>query len=219
MKIIFLSLLFCVCAFADEPKPIGYINDFAHIYSSTYVEKLDRELRKLSQNGGPEIAIVTLLSTNQKSIETQAHILFDAWSIGKKQEDNGLLLLIVPSEKAMRIELGYGLEPKLPDHICGNIIRDILAPHFKAEQYEEGTTKALEFIVQRIGAPLPEQNNADWIIPIVIFAILLIWLFRPVWGGHHYRHTRTSNWSGGSGGGFGGFGGGRGGGGGASGRW
>jgi len=203
-------------------NPVGHVSDFAQLLRPETVANLEETLRNFEARTGSEIAVVTIdTHGSDETIETYAVKLFEKWGIGKKGQDNGLLLLIARDDREMRIEVGYGLEPIITDIESSRIIREVLTPAFQTGDYDGGVTRAIERIMGDIGrgeAP-PEKNNY-W--PIIIFIIIwlilfiiarrnkskIIWFPGPPRGGGHS-----------SGGGFGGFGGGMSGGGGASGRW
>jgi uncharacterized protein len=106
---------------AEFPPPSGYVNDFASILSSSVKAELEQELQDFKQTSGHEIALVTLKSLQGDSIENVAVAIFEQWGIGTKEKDNGVLLLVAPQERKLRIEVGYGLESVLTDSRAGHI--------------------------------------------------------------------------------------------------
>ena len=85
-----------------------------------------------------QLAVVTVPSLRGETVEAYAHELFNEWGIGKKGVNNGVLLLVAPTERRMRIEVGYGLEPLLTDSVCGEIRDQAIIPHFKNNDYAGG---------------------------------------------------------------------------------
>lgn len=180
---------------------------------------MEEKLRVLAQNKGPEIALVTLPSLENKPIEMVARELFDSWRIGKLDKDNGLLLLIAMKERKVRIETGYGLEAQITDGVAGQIIREQLAPELTKGNYEIGTTQALNAITYKLElTPMPPKKSKDyqWLV-FVIAVVFILLMSRRSSRGKGGPFISGRGFPGGSGSGFGGFGGGRGGGGGASG--
>ena len=92
-------------------------------------------LRDVEQQTTAEIAVVTVPSLDGMTVEEYASRLFKAWGIGKKGRDNGVLVLVAPTEHKMRIEVGYGLEAVLPDGLAGQIVRTECLPRFKEGDY------------------------------------------------------------------------------------
>jgi len=227
---------------ASFPNPVGYVNDFAHILSSNDIARLTDLITELERKTTSEIAIVTLDRIPEGDIESYAVDLFAAWGIGKKGEDNGLLLLVSVSERLIRIEVGYGLEGTITDGMAGEVIRQKIAPSFQKGNFGEGLFQGAAALANLIAkekgvelaaiSSLPEEYygmaredsthsrrvglNLLYLFLILFFLggrfFFLPWLFF-IGGGFWGRG------GGGFGGGFGGFGGGTSGGGGATGRW
>ncbi|MDR0676229.1 MAG: TPM domain-containing protein [Elusimicrobiota bacterium] len=231
--ILILILLFLQVNFLYS-KTNGFIIDEVKIITDQDKDNINQIATSLYNKTTAEIAIITIQSLKDETIEKKAVDIFEKYSIGTKDADNGVLLLIAIDEQELRIEVGYGLEGILNDRKAGDIIRNIIIPEFKKGNFSSGIfngfleiTKivasnynlALEDITQiKKNTENNESNDiADVIIAILFVAFILIFLrFGFFLGGGIGRGPR-----GGSGfGKFGGFGGGgRSGGGGASGRW
>jgi uncharacterized protein len=136
--VVALLLVAPVVVRAAFPKPIGYVNDFAALLDAGARAELDVLLRETEQATTAEIAIATVTSLDGLTVEDYANQLFQEWGIGKKASDNGVLVLVAPNEREMRIEVGYGLEPVLPDGLAGEIIRTEFLPEFKSGNYGAG---------------------------------------------------------------------------------
>ena len=106
----------------------------------TQVEAIVREAERITS---AEIAVATVSSLEGMSVEEYANTLFHLWGIGKKDRDNGVLVLVAPNERQVRIEVGYGLEPILPDGLAGEIIRTEILPRFRENDYSGGTLAAI----------------------------------------------------------------------------
>jgi uncharacterized protein len=246
LAILITLFLLQVLSFGKEtsfPKPVGYVNDFAHLISSSDVARLTSLITELEQKTTSEIAIVTLESIPEGDIEGYAVDLFEAWGIGKKGEDNGLLILVGVGEQLIRIEVGYGLEGIITDGLAGEVIRQKIAPSFQKGEFGEGLFNGTAVLANLIASEkgvkllalssLPQEYyemaggasshprrvvvNLLYLFLILLFLggrfFLFPWLFFMGGGGYWGRG------GGGFGGGFGGFGGGMSGGGGATGRW
>lgn len=168
---------------AGFPEPVGYVNDFAGIFSGEFQKSLEEELSHFEKETTAEIAVVTIESLGDDSIEEYAVRLFEEWKIGKKEKDNGLLLLVAVKERKVRIEVGYGLEPIITDGRAGRIIREKIVPNFKKENYEEGIKLAVEEIEDYIrkgeppkGAEATQEKLSSFFIFILLGSLVLVFI-------------------------------------------
>ncbi|HZQ19676.1 MAG TPA: TPM domain-containing protein [Terriglobales bacterium] len=222
---------------AAEPisqlHPSNYVNDFAHVLQPDTEAQLNDLCQQIDQKAKAQIAVVTINSLDGQDIESYAVDLFKKWGIGNKSTNRGVLILIAVKDHRYRTEVGYGLEPILPDGKVGGIWRESV-PLLKQGDYNEAigqtTEKVASVIAHDAGVEVtgasetPRESTPPRSIPIggifflIIIAIIVLatplrkvlfwWLLLgggPRWGGG-YR----GGWGGG---GFGGFGGGGGGGG------
>lgn len=147
-----IASVLCVLALATVvraafPTPTGRVTDAAGVFSAGGREQADARITSAEQaSGGAEIAVVTVSSLDGMSVEEYANTLFNQWGIGKKGSDNGVLLLVAPTERAVRIEVGYGLEAILPDGLAGDIIRTQALPAFRDGRFEVGILDVLNRI-------------------------------------------------------------------------
>ncbi len=148
---------------ADFPKAQGPVNDFAELLSDAQEEQLRRLLGGIEAETSAEIALVTVPSLDGLPVEDYATRLFSLWGIGRAQLDNGVLILVAPNEREMRIEVGYGLEGVLPDGLAGDIIRTEFVPRFQVDDYPggivAGTTRVAE-VVRRQHLLTPDERRA-----------------------------------------------------------
>jgi uncharacterized protein len=237
-----------VCFAKEEyPSPKGYVNDFANIVPQSVELQITRIIKELEQKTGAEVALATFQSIPHGDLEGFAVKLYEDWGIGKREQDNGVLILLVMDERRIRIEVGYGLEHVLPDGLCGEIIRTQMVPLFKEGRFGEGlylaTFRIASIISEKQGVeisglqhvphkeeistkPRPVGGGLLKLFSLLFFLILILglrsfffpfFLFGTLSGGYWSGGGYTGR--GGFGGGFGGFGGGISGGGGASGSW
>lgn len=229
-----LLLLAAVPVPAVPDRPQGYVSDFAGILDERVEQEISSFISQTESKTSAEIAVVTVSSLEDKSVEEYAHEIFNAWGIGKKGKDNGVLLLVAPNERKMRIEVGYGLEPILPDGLAGQIIREQFVPAFKSGDFPGGILSGVERITEIISKGEPASKTVfDWRSSGMLRLLLLSVISILIIGRANRKGRGRSGvwiWGGGSGGGFsggsfsgggggGGFGGGSSGGGGASGSW
>lgn len=154
MDLLMAIALSCHVA-AALPNPQGRINDFAKILDPATTLTLQRLVDDVERTTTAELAVVTVPSLEGQPVESYAHALFQSWGIGKQDKHNGVLFLVAPVERKMRIEVGYGLEPILPDGLCGHIIRQDCLPAFKRGQFAEGTRQGVQRLADliRTGEP------------------------------------------------------------------
>ena len=165
------------------PSPAGHVNDFANIVSDSVETELNNTISQYEKSSSHEIAVVTLDSLEEDVIENVAVELFEQWGIGKKDQDNGILLLIAPNERELKIEVGYGLEPVLTDSRAGTIIREKITPEFKKEDYDAGILNGVNAIITVIGEDPTAFDEVPNIIPdagqldsLIFLGIILIYL-------------------------------------------
>lgn len=193
--------------------PVGFVNDYAALLSPQVKESLETDLDVFEKQTGSEIAVVTIPSLEGESIEEYALTLFEEWNIGKEVQDNGLLLLIAKEDRAIRIEVGYGLEAHITDGRAGRIIRDDITPAFQEGNYDEGVKKGVKSITTFILAGEPEQpqeqvqDTISRVLPWIFdnqFSFFLF-IFLLIYAVNYMARTK-SIWAGGLfGGGLGAF--------------
>jgi uncharacterized protein len=197
--LVFILLLCVPAAHADQIKnlkPQGYVNDFAGVLSEQAKAKLTALCTEVDQKAHAQIAVVTISSLEGESIEQFSIDLATAWGVGPKQSARGVMILLAPNDRKDRIEVGYGLEPILPDGKTGGFGREAV-PFLRQNDYSD----AVLLITQRIASviaedqkvtldtnpnvsvPEPESNHSPSpfgnLFGIILFAIFI---FFPVLG-------------------------------------
>ncbi len=142
-KCLFLAIFFFLCLpFAahglEVPNLQGYVNDYAGMISPPARLKIEEALRAFEQSDSTQIVILTVPSLEGQNIEEFGIKVGEAWKIGKKGKDNGILFIVSKQERKIRIEVGYGLEGKLTDLTAGRIIDLVIKPRFKQEDFDGG---------------------------------------------------------------------------------
>ena len=160
-------------------QPTADINDFAGILSPAEKESLEEHCRKLRETTGAQLTVAVLKSLEGGQVDDFAVRLFKQWGVGQKEKANGVLLLVAIDDRKARIEVGYGLEPILPDALAGRILDEQLFPAFKQQKYGEGLTAAIERIAQIIEKDEPAPANAlQPEVPLgTISAVVMLSLF------------------------------------------
>jgi uncharacterized protein len=167
------------------PPARGYVNDFADVLPTNIRTALDAELRTTQQHTTVEIVLVTTPSLTGLTIEAYASGLFREWGIGKRGTDNGVLVLVAPSERRVRIEVGYGLEGVLPDGLCGEIIRTAFLPAFRQGDFSSGIQTGIHRVMdvatehRIIASPQRRQPatgrgvEPPWLLIVLFFGVFV----------------------------------------------
>jgi uncharacterized protein len=134
----------------EYPSPIGWVSDFAGVFKQEEIDNMNKLITDLEKKTTAELAVVTIKSLNGKTIETYANELFNTWGIGKKEKNNGILLLISIDDRKLRIEVGYGLENVVTDVIASKIINEVIVPYFKQSNYGQGAYEGVKAIAEKI---------------------------------------------------------------------
>jgi len=214
------------------PKAHGYVNDYAGLLSPAVKGQLENFLAGFQRSDSTQIAVLTVPALAGEDLEGFSVRVAQAWGIGQQGKDNGALLLVAKEERAVRIEVGYGLEDRLTDLLAGRIVDQEIVPRFKAGDFDGGISAGVQAMAAAVRGAYHGDPSGQRKQERVPFGALLWLLFlgpgllRLFAGGHQRGGRRGGFYMGGGGfgggsggGGFGGFGGGGFGGGGASGRW
>lgn len=146
-----LALLMAACGGKAEPaRPNGPVIDTADILSPAAEQALDARLRRYSDQKETAIVVATVPSLEGETIEAAANRMFNDWGIGDARTSRGVLLLIAPEERRLRIEVGCGLETVLTDEASAQIIRENIKPQFTAGDFESGVSTGVEALIARI---------------------------------------------------------------------
>ena len=163
--LLFCLLFFSIVSYAltEIPTFDHRVIDTSHTLESSQIDDLESSLIgfEKKRTDGAQIAVLMINKLDNETIEQYADRVFIQWKIGKKEQDNGILLLIVKDDKLMRIEVGYGFEGTITDLIASHIIREQLAPQFKKNNYYQGIHDALSVLISKLNDPqqVPETNN------------------------------------------------------------
>ena len=231
-----------------RPNPPRLVNDLAHLLKPAEADALERKLVAYDDSTSSQIAVVTVANLDGDDIADYAQKLYEAWGIGRKGKNNGILVLVAQQEHQARIQTGYGLEGAVPDALAKRIISNTLVPAFRQNQYYAGLNKGTDELIALAkgeyqanpadARPQGRRNGSGSGFPFWAIIILLVVVFtilrnrgggggnRGIGGGFIPPIIFGGGFGGGGGGGggfggggFGGFGGGSSGGGGASGSW
>jgi uncharacterized protein len=135
---------------ADVPYLTGRVVDNAQILSPDARTHLTAVLRAHEEATSNQIVVLTVPTIQSEGIEEYATEVFNNWKLGQKGQNNGVLVVVVPQNRRMRIEVGYGLEPVLTDAMASVIIRDVMTPAFKRGDYDAGIQNGVAAIIARL---------------------------------------------------------------------
>jgi uncharacterized protein len=150
LRVVLITTILSAPAIAkalDIPYLTGRVTDNAQILSDSTRRSLTAQLKAHEDRTTNQIAVLTIPTLAGESIENFADEVFKAWKLGKKGKDNGVLVIVVPNDRRMRIEVGYGLEGTLPDSAAGSIIRNVMTPKFKSGDYNAGIEAGVKAII------------------------------------------------------------------------
>jgi uncharacterized protein len=157
------------------------VNDYAGLLAPTDRQRLESRLAEGERATGAQVVVAIFRSLEGESLEDFSIRLAQQWRIGQKSLDNGVILLIFVDDRKMRLEVGYGLEPIIPDIVAGTLIRETLAPRFREQRYAAGIEAAADAIYARItgqGAgrppPPPGRQRSNEVNPSTLLLMLLI---------------------------------------------
>ena len=161
LLLIFEILLVALTAYAvDIPYLTGRVTDNAQILSAETQKGITERLKAHEERTTNQIAVLTVPTLAGESIEEYAVAVFKEWKLGQKGKDNGILVIVSPQERRMRIEVGYGLEGIMPDSIAGSIIRNVMTPHFKTGDYNGGIDAGVQAIITVLeGGKAPDMES------------------------------------------------------------
>jgi uncharacterized protein len=220
----------------DVPPLTGHVNDTAHLLSAEADQRLEQKLTAYEAKTGQQFTLLTVDTLDGDALEDFSIRALDTWKLGKKGKDDGLILLIVPNDHLLRIEVGYGLEGELTDVFTSRVNRNVLTPAMRQGQPEAGVNQAFDLLMRQASgqavdskelAP-PPQKDQGRPSPLGILALLFLLLpfviplllargalgagrgiGRGGWGGGYGGWGGGGGgWTGGGGGGWGGGGGG-----------
>ncbi len=178
--------LFAGTAFTQDLQPVppltGRVIDLAGLLDAGRQQTLEEKLRAFEQRKGSQVAVLLVRATKPESIEQFAIRVAEQWKLGRKKVDDGAILIVVRDERALRIEVGYGLEGALNDAVSRRIIDEIIVPRFKSGDFGGGIDAGVDAMLRVIdGEPLPEprapsfaQDSPLALLPLAFFAALMV---------------------------------------------
>lgn len=141
------------------PKPVGWVNDFTGLFSTAEIKNLDSLIGNYEEKSTVEISVATVDTSITGPIEFDAYtlLMLRTWGVGKKEKNNGILIVIAPGMRRIRIQNGYGIEKFLSNDETKEIIDNAFLPYFKEAKFYEGTRQGILAIINKLsqnGYPL-----------------------------------------------------------------
>lgn len=186
--------------FPERPVPPRLVNDFAGMFSPQERDALEQKLVAYNDSTSTQIAIVTISDLHGYEKGDYAQRLGEAWGIGQKGKNNGILILIKPktpdSNGEVFIAPGYGLEGVIPDLVCARIIDDEILPAFRVGKFYQGIDKATTILIGLASGEFPpdkylkqKKSDLSGVIPFIVFIVILIIIMSSRGkGGSNQRH-------------------------------
>ena len=186
-----LLFAFCFCFALNFNEQI---NDEAHIFSQNERDELLNLVQNFEQNSTTQIAIVTLNSLESRSIEELSLGIARGYKLGQKEDNNGVLLVVAPNEKKVRIEVGYGLEGVLTDAVASQIINSVMIPRFKNGKMSEGVKDGVLAIIKVASGEEFSSKSGLSDLPFGVFAFFagMLSCFASVIFGKFFMRTGFS---------------------------
>jgi uncharacterized protein len=140
------------------PPLSGRVVDAAGLRSPAQEAALAAKAERLERQVGPQYVVVTVPSLNGHRIEDYGVDLARHWGIGSRERNDGLLLIVAPAEKMVRIEVGYGLEKRVTDPYAKRVIEEQALPRFRQGRFPEGIEASTDALMARLRSPKTEAD-------------------------------------------------------------
>lgn len=185
-RLVLLFSIFCInpiwaATFPLAPVPFQYVNDYTNTLSANEKAFLEQKLQAYGKETSSQIAVVIIPSTEEYDIAQYAFELGDKWGIGRKQLNNGVLMLIAKQDRKMFIAVGQGLEGVLVDAFLSQLIRQQITPHFKQGDYAVGINQGLNYLIAASKGefdPNTQLEEESWerFLPLLMIAVFILFV-------------------------------------------
>lgn len=185
-----LGWVFPALADVAVPPLVGRVVDQTGTLSTNDVSTLNQTIRAFEARKGSQVAVLIVPTTDGEAIEQYSLRVAEAWKIGRKKIDDGVLLVIAKNDRRLRIEVGYGLEGALTDVTSKRIIDEVITPHFRNGDFSGGISAGVDRILRVVNGeklPAPAQSQpsrgieSSWLLdhvnpfnPFIIFGVFVV---------------------------------------------
>ena len=159
-KFLFLLLFIPSILFGADLTPTGWVNDYANLLTTEQVNSLNNKIANFERQTDIELTFAIVSTLEDRDIESYANDLFKQWGVGKKDRNNGLLVVIAPNERKWRVEVGYGLEAYLTDYQSQELAEGNFKPNFRAGNYFAGIDAFVDATTKHLGTSTWEDRLA-----------------------------------------------------------
>ncbi|MEX2568703.1 MAG: TPM domain-containing protein [Cyclobacteriaceae bacterium] len=163
--------------FPDKPNPPRLVNDFSETLSDQEVRQLESKLLSYNDSTSSQVSIVLINSVGPYDISDYAFQLGDKWGIGRKDRDNGILILAAMKDRKVFIATGYGMEGAIPDALAKRIVDQVIVPNFRAEDYFTGLDQATDMIFKLASGEYDAEQLSSSDRPGGALPLVLIFIF------------------------------------------
>lgn len=186
IKLIFFALILLMAntlVFAQTikiPKLTSSVIDKAKLLSIKEREMLQKRIKKIFSNGGPQIQILTVENVQGLEIEDFSIRVAESWKIGSKEDGNGIIIIVAKEERKVRIEVGDGIEGDLTDYKSNQIIQEKIIPQFKLSRFSQGLQAAIieiDWFFKRSGKSFDHRNTKASISHFLLRLCIAIGIF------------------------------------------
>jgi uncharacterized protein len=187
LALLLLAILCVNAAVAAElPALTGRVVDAANVIDATTREEITRKLEAFEAKSSDQVVVVTVPDLDGEAIEPYSNRLYRSWALGQQQENNGVLLVVAPNDRKVRIEVGYGLEGTLTDLLSKLIIENAIIPGFRSGDYAGGISRGVDDILSVLSGDAAElearakrnikepASDIDWfmVIFMIVWAVI-----------------------------------------------
>lgn len=163
------------------------MNDYARLLSPETAQQLEQKLATFERDSSTQIAVLTVPSLQGDDIDQFAIHVAEQWKLGQKGKDNGVLLVLAQTERKVRIEVGMGLQGVLPDITASHIIRDVMRPYLKSNNFDQGITAGIDAIIsatrgefkaspQDTGKRMHQKPSSSLPVLLLLIAVVVVLL-------------------------------------------
>jgi hypothetical protein len=170
------------------------VNDYARLLSPDAQQRLEQRLAERERATGAQMVVAIFPSLEGENLEDFGIRVAERWRVGDKRLDNGVILLVFVQERRVRMEVGYGLEPVLPDAVAAQIIAGSIAPRFREQRYAAGLEAAVDAVYARVdtrGVP-PAPRQGLRVSPWTLGVLAIFGIAHPGPRRHQHRRPRPA---------------------------